>query len=174
MNPIRLSGVIRQSIVDGPGLRFVVFTQGCPHNCPDCHNPQTHDFTGGYDATADKLLAAYDENPLLKGITLSGGEPFCQNESGLLGLTALAQGIHARGGDVYSFSGYTFEELLALSAENPAIKALLSQLDILIDGRYVASQRDLTLRFRGSANQRIIDVPTSLAAGAATWAQLPN
>ena len=173
MNPLRLSGVVRQSIVDGPGLRFVVFTQGCPHDCPGCHNPQTHDFAGGYESSVENLLTEYDKNPLLRGITLSGGEPFCQGVY-LPHLVNLAQAVRARGGDVYSFSGYTFEELLALAEENGDIMALLRELDVLIDGRYIAKQRDLTLRFRGSANQRVLDVPASLASGTAVAMILPD
>ena len=80
-NFIRLAGVIRESIVDGPGLRFTVFCQGCPHGCEGCHNPDTHDFNGGYDCEISKITAAIDENPLLDGVTFSGGEPMCQPEA---------------------------------------------------------------------------------------------
>ena len=78
---LRLSGVISESIVDGPGFRYVVFTQGCPHGCPGCHNPQTHDFNGGTLIDPLTLLPEIDENPLLAGVTFSGGEPFCQPEA---------------------------------------------------------------------------------------------
>ncbi len=155
---LRIAGVVKESIVDGPGIRFVVFCQGCPHSCPGCHNAVTHDFAGGYDCTVDKLLAAIDENPLLSGVTFSGGEPACQPE----GFLALAQGIRERGLDIIMYSGYTFEELLAMSEENQALGQLLCSIDTLIDGRYTESQRDLTLLFRGSRNQRVIDVPASL------------
>jgi anaerobic ribonucleoside-triphosphate reductase activating protein len=170
MNTIRLAGVIRQSIVDGPGLRLTVFTQGCPHNCPGCHNPQTHDFAGGYDSSAERVLAEYDKNPLLKGITISGGEPVCQ----AAGLIPLAEGIKTRGGDVILYSGYTFEELLERSAEDEAVETLLGLTDILIDGRFELDKRDLNRRFRGSGNQRILDVGKSLAAGVAVEAALPD
>lgn len=77
---LRLAGVIRESIVDGPGWRFVVFAQGCPHHCPGCQNPQTHDFAGGYDSKVGNLIAELRKNPLLSGVTLSGGDPFAQAE----------------------------------------------------------------------------------------------
>ena len=78
MTALRIAGTIGESIVDGPGIRYVVFTQGCPHGCPGCHNPQTHDPAGGFWAETDEILSVLAENPLLDGITLSGGEPFLQ------------------------------------------------------------------------------------------------
>lgn len=164
---IRIAGVVRESIVDGPGIRFVVFCQGCPHHCPGCHNGETHDFAGGYDCSVDKILQAVDANPLLDGVTFSGGEPACQPE----GFLTLARGVKERGLDLVMFSGYTFEELCRMSEENDVLKALLQHLDILIDGRYDEGQRDLTLRFRGSRNQRIIDVKASLKTGKTTLSE---
>lgn len=163
---VRIAGVVRESIVDGPGLRFVVFTQGCPHHCPGCHNPQSHDFNGGYDCELGKILDAIDKNPLLSGVTLSGGEPFCQAQA----LLPLAQAVKSRGLGVMAYSGWTFEELLQL--KDPAVRQLLEYCDILVDGRYEESLRDLTLRFRGSSNQRLLDVPASLCEGQAVWARL--
>lgn len=165
---IRIAGVIRQSIVDGPGLRFVVFTQGCPHACPGCQNPETHDFAGGYDCEIQKILDAMDKNPLLMGLTLSGGEPFARTAE----LLPLAKAVRARGKDVWCYSGYSFEELLALARENPDAKALLAELDVLVDGRFLLAERDLTLRFRGSRNQRVLDVPRSMEAGEALLAEV--
>ena len=170
VSELRLSGVIAQSIVDGPGIRFVVFTQGCPHRCPGCHNPETHDFAGGYAALVPALLRAYDKNPLLKGITLSGGEPLAQAQA----LIPLLEGIRRREGDVFCYSGYTFEEIQARAKEDPAWEHFLSLVDVLIDGPYIEAQRDLTLRFRGSANQRILDVARSLVAGGPVEAVLPD
>jgi len=150
---VKISGVIDDSIVDGEGLRFVVFTQGCPHNCPGCHNPQTHDFGGGKDVSIDALYGDIVRNPLLKGVTFSGGEPFCQPEA----LAALAQKIHAETNlDVTTYTGYTLEELRAM--RKSAVDKLLAQTDILIDGPFLAGEKDLTLRFRGSRNQRVIDM----------------
>jgi len=151
---LRLSGVISESIVDGPGFRYVVFTQGCPHGCPGCHNPQTHDFNGGTLIDPLTLLPEIDENPLLAGVTFSGGEPFVQPEA----LLPLAREIKARGLHLLIFSGYTYEQLTDLMTTREAIGELLKLCDTLIDGPYIEEQRDLTLQFRGSANQRILQL----------------
>lgn len=156
---LRIAGAVGDSIVDGPGLRLTVFTQGCPHRCPGCHNPQTHDFAGGCDAEVEELFEQYRENPLLRGVTLSGGEPFCQPEP----LAELARLVHGAGGDVFCYTGYTYEQLLGL--DDPAVAALLREVDVLIDGPYLEAQRDLTLLFRGSANQRLLDLPRTRAEG---------
>lgn len=158
METIRIAGVIRQSIVDGPGMRFVVFTQGCPHKCPGCHNPETHSFSDGYDCEIKKILDELSKNPLLKGVTLSGGEPFCRAAE----LLPLVKAVRSKGLDVFCYSGYTFEELIAMAEMDAAISELLGLIDILIDGRFVLEERDLELRFRGSRNQRAIDMPASL------------
>ena len=160
---IRLSGIVDQSIVDGPGLRLTVFTQGCPHHCPGCHNPGTHAFGEGFGAEAAEILARFDDNPLLAGITLSGGEPLVQAEA----LLPLARQIGSRGKTVWCYTGYTFEEALAAARGNPSLAALLRHIDVLVDGRYEAARRSLILRYRGSANQRVLDLPASLAAGEA-------
>ncbi|MFA9382089.1 MAG: anaerobic ribonucleoside-triphosphate reductase activating protein [Acetanaerobacterium sp.] len=158
---LRISGIVEESSVDGPGLRYTLFTQGCPHACPGCHNPQTHSFEGGRMVDIEDILKAIEENPLLRGVTFSGGEPFSQAAP----LAVLAGRIHERTTlNVLTYTGYTWEELL--QHEDPAVRALLEQTDVLIDGRYLEAQRDLTLRFRGSANQRVIDVKKSLDAGA--------
>lgn len=152
--PLMLSGIVEESIVDGPGLRYVVFTQGCPHACPGCHNPQTHAFSGGFAADLEQMVAQVEHNPLLRGVTLSGGEPFCQPEA----LCQFAKRIKALGKEVLSYSGYTIEQLVELGAHRPAVLELLQLCDILVDGPYLEAQRDLTLPFRGSANQRILQV----------------
>lgn len=151
---IRLAGIVRESIVDGPGIRFVIFCQGCPHHCEGCHNETTHDFAGGFDCELSKILEAIDENPLLDGVTFSGGEPVCQPAAFL----ALARAIQHRGLNVLMYSGYTYEELQHMSKSSETLKELLENIDYLIDGRYDHTQRDLTLQFRGSRNQRIIDM----------------
>ncbi len=163
MAAIRLAGVIRESIVDGPGIRMVVFVQGCPHHCKGCQNPDSHDPAGGYDGDTDHLLEVFDRDPLLKGVTLSGGEPFEQAAP----LVELAKAVHARGKDVITFTGYTFEQLFARLDERPAWRALLEQTDVLIDGPFIEEQKSLILRFRGSKNQRSLDARASLAAGRA-------
>ena len=106
--PIRLFGVARESIVDGPGIRYVLFTQGCPHGCPGCHNPQTHDFNGGKVVDTALLLADIRKNPFVKAVTFSGGEPFAQP----LALAELASALKEQGYHLMSYSGYTFEQLL--------------------------------------------------------------
>ena len=154
---ISLSGVTGDSIVDGPGLRLTIFTQGCLHHCPGCHNPQTHDPEGGSWADTEDILAAAAENPLLDGITLSGGDPFVQPVPCL----ALAEGAHKIGLNVWTYTGYTWEALLE---ENDAEKlALLKETDVLVDGPFLLAERSLELRFCGSRNQRLIDVKKSLA-----------
>ncbi len=156
---IRLAGVVRESIVDGPGLRFTVFCQGCPHGCPGCHNTQTHDFDGGYDCDIQKILDAIDADPLLDGVTFSGGEPFCQPEA----FYNLAVEIKKRNLNIMAYTGYTYEELVSL--KDPAVDLLLSQVNLLVDGRYVAEERDLSLLFRGSRNQRVIDMDKTREEG---------
>lgn len=158
---IRLAGVVRESIVDGPGIRFTIFCQGCPHNCEGCHNVSTHDFAAGKDVSLEKIINAIDENPLLQGVTFSGGEPFSQPGP----LAELAKVIKSRGKNIYAYSGWTFEQLLEKAKTDDDIMELLSNIDVLIDGPFILKQRDLSLQFRGSTNQRIIDVPASLKAG---------
>jgi anaerobic ribonucleoside-triphosphate reductase activating protein len=158
--PINVCGIEPESIVDGPGFRYVVFVQGCPHHCPGCHNPQSHPFEGGTPRTAEELFAEFRENPLLAGITLSGGEPFCQATA----LCALAQMVKDAGKTVIAYSGYTLEQLLQKSEKEPDILRLLKLTDTLIDGPYVESKRNLELLFRGSENQRIIDLNDWFAA----------
>lgn len=152
---IRVSGIMEESIVDGPGIRCVIFTQGCPHRCKGCHNPETHDLDGGFPLDAESIIAKFTENPLLCGITFSGGEPFLQPEP----LCEIAEQVKALGKTVAVYSGYTFEQLLDMSARNPHTHKLLSLSDILIDGPYVEELQDLELRFRGSVNQRLLDRP---------------
>lgn len=166
-NTIRLAGVVRESIVDGPGLRFTVFCQGCPHGCEGCHNPATHDFEGGYDCEISKIIAAVDENPLLDGVTFSGGEPMCQPEA----FTVLAEELKKRNLNIMVYTGYTYEELLELAETRPAVGKLLELTDYLVDGRFILAQRDLTLPFRGSTNQRILDMKQTFAAGKPVFAE---
>ena len=156
---IRLAGLEPESIVDGPGYRFTVFVQGCPHNCPGCHNPQTHPFGGGRAADIRDHFREFCENPLLRGVTFSGGEPFCQPEP----LTALAEKLHAKALDIWIYTGYTLEQLQA--RQEPAINALLETADVLVDGPFHQEERDLTLAFRGSRNQRVIDMNATRLQG---------
>ncbi len=163
MSKIRLSGIIRESIVDGPGIRFVIFTQGCNHNCKGCQNIITHDVNGGYISDTENLLNAIKQNPLLSGVTFSGGEPFLQAKP----LAELAKQIHSIGLDVITYTGYTIEKLMRGINEDNGWKDLLEQTDILIDGPFIAEKKSLLLEFRGSSNQRIIDPRSSLKLGRA-------
>jgi len=151
---IRIAGLVRESIVDGPGIRFVVFAQGCPHKCRGCHNESTFDFSGGREYKTENIIAKIKANPLLSGVTFSGGEPFCQPE----GFCNLAVRLKKLNIHILAFTGYTYEELTGLSKTNENIKRLLDHIDILIDGRFILEKRDLSLQFKGSSNQRYIDM----------------
>ena len=157
---LNLSGIVSDSIVDGPGIRTCIFCQGCPHHCPGCHNPETWDFGCGTDMEEERLLEIVRSNPLCRGVTFSGGEPFAQ----AAGFARLARLLKSAGYEVASYTGFTFEELLAGSEDQ---KKLLESIDVLIDGPFLLSEKSLEVPFRGSRNQRILDVPRSLAAGQA-------
>lgn len=154
----RLAGLVNDSIVDGPGLRLAVFVQGCPHHCPECHNPQSHDFDGGEWGDTAEILRIAEDNCLLDGITLTGGEPFCQPEA----CAELARGAHELGLNVWVYTGYLFENLLN---GTDAQRELLKNADVLVDGPFLIAQKSMDVRFRGSKNQRLIDVQKSLNAG---------
>ncbi len=149
---LRVNGIVEESVVDGPGLRYVVFTQGCPHRCPGCHNPRTHDPSGGYLLDPSTIPEQVCANPLLAGITFSGGEPFLQPAA----LCVAAEAVKRCGKTVMTYSGYTLEQLQDLAAVDAAAARLLRLTDILVDGPYVEALRDLDLPFRGSSNQRLI------------------
>lgn len=156
MARLRISGLMNDSIVDGPGLRYTIFTQGCPHNCEGCHNPQTHPFKGGKMINIKKIIKEIDENPLLYGVTFSGGEPFMQAKN----LIPIAKHIKEKGMEIACYTGFLFEQLIG--GRIPYAKELLQYIDILIDGKFVLSQRSLNLKFKGSKNQRTIDVQKSI------------
>ena len=156
---IRIAGTINESIVDGPGIRFVIFTQGCPHDCPGCHNPETHPVNGGTIATVKELWEQIKSRKLIKGVTFSGGEPFLQAAP----LVALGRMIKSQGLDLVVYTGYLYEELIELGQKKPIIYELLQITDILIDGPFLINKKDLTLAYRGSGNQRIILVQDSLS-----------
>ncbi len=155
---IRMSGVVEESIVDGPGIRYTVFVQGCPHHCEGCHNPQTHDFNGGYEDDTDNIYSKIMENPLIDGVTFSGGEPFCQAKP----LAELGRKLKAAGLGVMSYSGFTVEQLLEGANDENGWLDLLNTIDYLVDGKFVLALKSYECHFRGSTNQRIIDVPKTL------------
>lgn len=165
---LRISGVIDDSIVDGPGIRLTIFTQGCPHRCEGCHNPQTHDFDGGETVTLESLLEKVKSNPLLDGVTFSGGEPFCQAKQ----LYELGLEIKKAGLNVVTYTGYLYEYLTERADPDNYYWELLSVTDYLVDGPFILSKRDILLKFKGSSNQRIIDVKKSLAEKKVVEAEL--
>lgn len=156
MSKIRIAGYVDDSIVDGPGIRFTIFTQGCAHHCFNCHNPETWDFDKGKDVDIDELISKINRNPLLQGITLSGGDPLYQVNA-CLELVKKVKELNADL-DIIIYTGFTFEELAINFKKNNDLLSLLKLSDILIDGKYEDSLRDLTLRFRGSSNQRVINL----------------
>ena len=151
---IRIANVIEESFVDGEGIRFTIFVQGCPHHCKGCHNPGTHDFNGGRIVDTDELILKFSRAKLINGITLTGGEPVCQ----ISAVTELAKAAKENNLNVWCYTGYTYEELLN-DDEN---KNFLNYVDVLVDGPFIESQRDLTMPFCGSKNQRLIDIPKTL------------
>lgn len=158
---IRLASSLQpDSIVDGEGIRTVIWTQGCSHNCPGCHNPGTHDFKGGFSVSVDEVNEQIDKLEGQQGITLSGGDPVFQAKA----CAEIAKHAKEKGLDVWCYTGFNFEELL-LSKD--ALE-LLKNVDVLVDGRFIQAEKSLNLDFRGSRNQRIIDVQKSLEEGKAT------
>ena len=145
---VRLSGVNAESVTDGEGIRAVVYLQGCTHACPGCHNPASHPLDGGYLTDTDAVLAELLANPLVGGLTISGGEPLLQSEATL----ALAAGAKQRGRDVWVYTGFLLEDLL----RQPVSRDILRVIDTLVDGPFLLEQRDLAVPYRGSRNQRIL------------------
>ena len=159
---IRLAGIEPESIVDGPGYRFAVFVQGCPHACPGCHNPKTHDVEGGYLGDTDQIIEKLGRNPLIRGVTLSGGEPMLQPKP----LAEIARAAKQKGLSVWCYTGFTLEFLQKESREDRM--ELLNLVDVLVDGPYMAHERSLDLLYCGSKNQRLIDMNKTRAAGELT------
>lgn len=160
---LRLAGFQPDSIVDGPGIRLAIFVQGCSHHCPGCQNPETQDFSGGNEASLDELVNLITRCKGIDGVTISGGEPFEQAAS----TAALAAEIVQRDLDLVIYSGYTYDELLLKSLGDRDILFLLQAGWLLVDGPFIMEQRDLTLPYRGSSNQRLIDLSASLREGKA-------
>ncbi len=167
MAQLRIAGTANDSIVDGPGIRYTIFVQGCPHNCEGCHNPGTHDFSGGELKDTDELLEKIKGNPLLDGVTFSGGEPFCQAET----LAQLGKKIKELGMNIVTYTGYDFEELYE-NRDKHGWGDLLGVTDILIDGKFILALKDWEIKFRGSSNQRYLDCQASLREGRAIAAEV--
>lgn len=161
LDTINLYGTAPDSIVDGPGLRYAVFVQGCAHRCPGCHNPESQPAVGGTPTAISDVLADIRANKLITGVTLSGGEPFEQPAA----CATLARALKADGYNLWVYSGYLYEQLLARAEAEPAVAELLAIIDVLVDGPFVEGQKSYTLKWRGSDNQRLIDVSRSQAEG---------
>ena len=155
---VRLSGIAYESLVNGPGLRRVFFSQGCNHNCKGCFNPETHSFDGGEDKDMDELIKDVLENPMIKGVTFSGGDPFERAEE----FAYMATKFKEAGLNIWSYTGYTYEYILENLDNRSGWRDLLNNLDVLVDGRFEADKKVEGLKFKGSSNQRIIDVKESL------------
>lgn len=158
---LRIAGIMKESIVDGPGIRFAIFCQGCPHDCEGCHNPSTHSFQDGEIIKISNILKYIDENPLIQGVTFSGGEPLCQVKPFL----SLAKEVKKRNLHLLIYTGYTIEELEIRMKKEHELEELLRTADHLIEGRFVQKLRNLSLLYRGSSNQRIIDLNAYFSTG---------
>lgn len=158
---INVAGIVRNSYVDGPGIRYALFVQGCPHHCPGCHNPETHPYTGGQKISTETILEEIRTDFLLDGVTLSGGEPMAQAAS----LVPFAKQVKAMGLHLIVYTGYTMEEIA--NSDSAAWRTLASLADWVIDGRYDETKRNLDLKWRGSENQRIIENPKEFLASCA-------
>lgn len=163
-----IAGIEPESIVDGPGYRYTIFTQGCPHNCPGCHNEQTHPLEGGKPVEIEQLFEEVKAKPQLRGITFSGGEPFLQAKP----LSLLAKMIHGLGKTVITYSGYTYEYLCEHATDENGWSDLLKETDFLIDGPYIEAEASLEIKFRGSRNQRIIDIKQTQQFGSVVCAEI--
>lgn len=155
---IRLSGIAYESLVNGPGMRRVFFSQGCKHNCDGCFNPDTHDFNSGQLMDMDKLIEDVLINPIIKGITFSGGDPIEQADK----FSYMAKAFKKAKLNIWCYTGYLFEELLEMSKVKSGVRELINNIDVLVDGKFEIKKKEEGLRFKGSTNQRIIDVKASL------------
>ncbi len=160
MTTLQIAGIVNDSIVDGPGIRTTVFVQGCPLRCVGCQNPETWSTTGGRTVEVAHIVETLKANPLATGLTLSGGEPTLQ----AAGCAKLAKAAKEQGLDVWCYTGFTFERLLTRAKTEPDLTELLQHIDVLVDGPYIQARRSLMLPWRGSTNQRVLDMPSSLAA----------
>ncbi len=152
---LRVLSIVPGTSVDGPGLRTSIYFAGCAHKCEGCHNPQSWDFSSGTEMTIGEIVRIVEENGF--NVTFSGGDPLYQ----VAALTELAKALKIRGYGIWCYTGFLFEQL----REDSSVTELLSMLDVIVDGPFVLQQRDTSLLFRGSANQRIINVGKTLQSG---------
>jgi len=151
---ISVLSIVEDTMVDGPGFRTSIYCAGCQHQCPGCHNPQSWDISGGHPMTTEEIMRIIEADPYAN-VTFTGGDPMYQPE----GFAELARAIKTRTDKtIWCYTGFTYEALMT----NPRQRNLLELIDVLVDGPFIKSQRDESLRFRGSRNQRLIDVKASL------------
>jgi anaerobic ribonucleoside-triphosphate reductase activating protein len=160
-NTVRLAGIAYESLVNGPGIRRVLFAQGCKHNCKGCFNPDTHSFNGGEVHNIDEIVDDIKRNPLLRGVTFSGGDPLEQADK----FAQIAAKVKEAGLSVWSYTGYTFEYILEHQHQRKGWSDLLKHIDVLVDGKFIEEKKSEFVKYRGSSNQRIIDVQGSLNSG---------
>jgi anaerobic ribonucleoside-triphosphate reductase activating protein len=158
---VRLSGIAYESLVNGPGIRRVLFSQGCSHNCKDCFNPDTHSYNGGKIFNTDEIIDGIKCNPMLRGVTFSGGDPLEQADK----FAYIAKNIKENGLNIWSYTGYTFEYIMKHRKNKKGWDELLKNIDVIVDGKFEPELKEDGLKYRGSRNQRIIDVPKSLELG---------
>ena len=156
---VRIAGFTEDSIVDGNGIRYTIYFQGCNHGCKGCHNPETHSIDGGTEYDISDILSLIDSQHLASGITLSGGDPFLQPEQAV----EICKYVHSKGKSIWCYTGYTFEQIIN-SGDDRYIE-LLTNTDVLVDGRFDIDKKSLDIAFSGSSNQRLIDVKKSLDMG---------
>ena len=162
INTVRLASNMQQeSIVDGEGIRSVIWFQGCSHNCYMCHNPETHDFAGGFEIPIDELKKQIKELEFQNGVTFSGGDPMFQPEA----LYELAKCCHECNLNVWCYTGFTYEKIVEMSLNKPIYKNVLDEIDVLVDGKFEIDKKSFNVKFRGSTNQRIVDVKKSNLEG---------
>lgn len=169
-NMVRLAGILYESLVNGPGIRRVIFAQGCRHNCKGCFNPHTHSFDSGNLMNMDDIVNDILQNPMLGGVTFSGGDPFEQSEK----FAYMAKRIKENKLNIWCFTGYTFEQLQKNKENNPGWDELLKSIDVLVDGKFEEAKKDDHIKFRGSTNQRIIDVQESIKKGSVSILNYDN
>lgn len=158
---IRIFGLVEDSIVDGPGLRFGIFVQGCTHACPGCHNPESQPKVGGEPYTLSAIRDEILANKLITGVTFSGGEPFEQTDL----CAPLAHRLKEDGLNIWAYSGYLAEDLIAKAETHQPTREFLENIDVLVDGPFIESLQSYELKWRGSSNQRLIDMPRTLTSG---------
>lgn len=158
---VRLSGIAYESLVNGPGIRRVFFAQGCRHNCKGCFNTETHDFNGGEVKVIKELIQDVLINPMITGVTFSGGDPLEQAEE----FAIMAKEFKKNNKNIWCYTGYLFEDILNNINDRLGWKDLIQNIDVLVDGKFEEDKKDESLKFKGSNNQRIIDVQKSLKIG---------